>query len=355
MGRLRRLDTEMVRRRLAPSRTQAAKLIEAGRVCLDGEVILKPARQLDPSQAIVVKDSLDPDYASRAGYKLAGALDLLADKAPPITGRRCLDAGASTGGFTDVLLRRGATSVIAVDVGYGQLRWELQQDPRVEVHDRTNVRTLTPEQIGELPQLIVGDLSFISLTVVLPALIKCSLPETDFLLMVKPQFEIGKDRLGAGGVVRDPDDHLEVICRVISSALEGGLQLYAVAASPLPGPAGNVEYFIHLRHRPRTQISDGKEKPAESPCLAPADKEDSVASLKAVSSLSTDRALPDFSFKPAEFSKVSAETSLDFGVAKNSDKATIPAMDRQLRPVPTEEIRSVVWQAICVGPGGNRV
>lgn len=196
--KLRRIDSELVRRGLAKSRSAAAQMIEDGRVKLDGQIVLKPARQMDPAQAIIVEESDDPEYVSRGAHKLAGALDALGDKAPLIEGRRALDAGASTGGFTDVLLRRGAASVVAVDVGYGQLAWKLQSDPRVEVHDRTNVRTLDPASVAPAPELVVGDMSFISLTLVLPALVAAAAPDADFLLMVKPQFEIGKERLGHG-------------------------------------------------------------------------------------------------------------------------------------------------------------
>lgn len=247
MGRLRRLDRELVRRHLATSRAHAARLIVAGRVSVDGQVMPKPASQIDPAQAVVIAETLDAEYASRGGYKLAGALDILGKGAPRIKGKRCLDAGASTGGFTDVLLRRGAGSVIAVDVGYGQLRWSLQQDPRVEVHDRTNIRYLDPQEIGEPAQLVVGDLSFISLKLVIPALVQASTADAEYLLMVKPQFEIGRESLGAGGVVRDPQDHFHTVLGVIAAAQENGLGLKQVAASPLPGPAGNVEYFVYLK------------------------------------------------------------------------------------------------------------
>ena len=189
--KLRRIDSELVRRGIAPSRSSAARMIEEGRVKLDGQVVLKAARQMDPAQAIVVAESDEADYVSRGAHKLAGVLDALGDRAPRIRGRRALDAGASTGGFTDVLLRRGAASVVAVDVGYGQLAWKLQADPRVEVHDRTNVRTLDPATVAPAPELVVGDMSFISLTLVLPALVAAAAADADFLLMVKPQFEIG--------------------------------------------------------------------------------------------------------------------------------------------------------------------
>lgn len=245
--KLRRIDSELVRRKLAPSRSAAARMIEDGRVKLDGQTVLKPARQMDPAQAIVIAESNEPEYVSRGAYKLAGALDALGERAPLIEGRRALDAGASTGGFTDVLLRRGAARVVAVDVGYGQLAWTLQNDPRVEVHDRTNVRTLDPATVAPPPEIVVGDMSFISLTLVLPALVGAAAPNADFLLMVKPQFEIGKERLGHGGVVRNPEHHVETVEKVARRAMELGLDIAAVQASPLPGPAGNVEYFVYMR------------------------------------------------------------------------------------------------------------
>lgn len=245
--KLRRIDSELVRRGLARSRTHAQELIAAGLVFLDGEVVTKPARQMDPAQAIVLHEIAGEDYASRGGHKLAGALDALEDKAPVVESRYCLDAGASTGGFTDVLLRRGAAHVVAVDVGYGQLAWRLRQDPRVEARDRTNVRTLKAGDVDPPPQLVVGDLSFISLTLVLPALVDVAAPDADFLLMVKPQFEVGKERLGHRGVVRDPAQHVETVTAVAQCALQHGLDIAAVQASPLPGPSGNVEYFLHMR------------------------------------------------------------------------------------------------------------
>ncbi|MGC2006039.1 TlyA family RNA methyltransferase, partial [Trebonia sp.] len=162
-------------------------------------------------------------------------------------GKRCLDAGASTGGFTDVLLRAGAAHVVAVDVGYGQLAWSLRTDPRVTVLDRVNVRSLDPALVAPPPAVVVADLSFISLTLVLPALVACAAPDADFALMVKPQFEVGKGRVGAGGVVRDPADRAAAVRAVCDAAASLGLGVRDVTASPLPGPAGNVEYFVWLR------------------------------------------------------------------------------------------------------------
>jgi 23S rRNA (cytidine1920-2'-O)/16S rRNA (cytidine1409-2'-O)-methyltransferase len=162
-------------------------------------------------------------------------------------GKRCLDAGASTGGFTDVLLKRGAGKVVAVDVGYGQLAWSLQQDKRVEIHDRTNIREISIEKIGGEVDLIVADLSFISLKTVLPALVSVAKESADLLLMVKPQFEVGRERLGAGGVVREPELREEAVMEVAAKASELGLGVLGVVASSLPGPSGNVEYFLWLK------------------------------------------------------------------------------------------------------------
>lgn len=248
MARRLRLDAELVRRGLARSRQHAAELIAAGRVSVGGTTATKPATQVDPAQPVAVRDDPDePDYASRGGHKLAGALDALGDAAPRVAGRWALDAGASTGGFTDVLLRRGAEHVVAVDVGYGQLVWSLRTDPRVTVMDRTNVRTLDPAALDRPVDLVVGDLSFISLTLVLPALAGVVTDDADMLLMVKPQFEVGKDRLSSGGVVRDPELHVDAVLGVVAAAEALGLGLRAAVASPLPGPSGNVEYFVHLR------------------------------------------------------------------------------------------------------------
>ncbi|MDO5025835.1 MAG: TlyA family RNA methyltransferase [Trueperella sp.] len=247
MARLIRVDAELVRRGLARSRGQAAELIQNRQVKLDGVVVSKPARQMDPAQALLVTDPPQDEYASRGAYKLLGALDHLGQEGPQVAGVRALDAGASTGGFTDVLLRRGVAHVYAVDVGYGQLAWRLREDPRVTVLERTNVRTLDPQLVSPPANLVVGDLSFISLRLVLPALVACAAPDADFLLMVKPQFEVGKDRLGAGGVVRDVALHHETVMEVAQKARELGLAIQAVAPSPLPGPAGNVEYFLYMK------------------------------------------------------------------------------------------------------------
>jgi 23S rRNA (cytidine1920-2'-O)/16S rRNA (cytidine1409-2'-O)-methyltransferase len=246
MARRARLDAELVRRKLARSRDQAAALVAAGRVQVRGTVAQKVATMIDPADPVVVTgDDPATEYVSRGSHKLAGAL--AAFDGLTVKGRRCLDAGASTGGFTDVLLREGAGHVYAVDVGYGQLAWPLRTDGRVTVMERTNVRTLTPDMLGGPVDLTVADLSFISLRLVLPALAACTGPEGDLALMVKPQFEVGKERVGSGGVVRDPLLRAEAVLDVAATGAELGLGVAGVAASPLPGPSGNVEFFLWFR------------------------------------------------------------------------------------------------------------
>jgi 23S rRNA (cytidine1920-2'-O)/16S rRNA (cytidine1409-2'-O)-methyltransferase len=246
MARRARLDAELVRRKLARSRDQAAALVAAGRVQVRGTVAQKVATMIDPADPVVVTgDDPATEYVSRGSHKLIGAL--AAFSGLPVAGRRCLDAGASTGGFTDVLLRQGAGHVYAVDVGYGQLAWPLRNDERVTVMERTNVRTLTPDVLGGPVDLTVADLSFISLRLVLPALAACTGADGDLALMVKPQFEVGKERVGSGGVVRDPLLRAEAVLAVAATGAELGLGVAGVAASPLPGPSGNVEFFLWFR------------------------------------------------------------------------------------------------------------
>lgn len=249
MVRRVRLDAELVRRGLARSREHARTLIESGRVTVSGQPATKPATVVGTDAAVVVAtgESNDPSYVSRGAYKLIGALDAFEPRGLIVCGRRCLDAGASTGGFTDVLLRRGAAHVVAVDVGYGQLAWSLRTNPAVTVKERTNVRTLEVATIGEPVDLVVADLSFISLTLVLPALRRVGVPGADFVLMVKPQFEVGKGKVGRGGVVREPELRAEAIRSVAAAAAELGLGVAGIVASPLPGPSGNVEYFLWFR------------------------------------------------------------------------------------------------------------
>ncbi len=193
---------------------------------------------------MLVEEEAGEQWVSRGAHKLLGALDAFGFDP---TGKRCLDAGASTGGFTDVLLRRGAAHVVAVDVGYGLLAWSLRTDPRVTVVERVNARALQPEQVGERVDLVVADLSFIPLGLVLPALVACARPEADLMPMVKPQFEVGRENLPSGGVVRDPGARASAVRRVAEQAAALGLGVLGVVASPLPGPSGNVEYFLWLR------------------------------------------------------------------------------------------------------------
>lgn len=248
-----RLDAELVRRGLARSREHASELIAAGRVSVNKTVAAKPATAVSTDADLVVREDPDaPDYASRGGHKLAGALAAFAEGGLSVDGRRCLDAGASTGGFTDVLLRSGAREVVAVDVGYGQLVWALQNDPRVRVHDRTNIREIDLELIGGPVDVVVGDLSFISLELVLGALLAVTAADGDLALMVKPQFEVGKDRLGKGGVVRDLGHRADAVTGIADAAERRGWGARAVTTSPLPGPSGNVEFFLWLRAGPAT-------------------------------------------------------------------------------------------------------
>ena len=244
-----RLDAELVRRGLARSREHASDLIAARRVTVAGALATKPATAITTDSAVVVREEPGhTEFVSRGGHKLEGALSAFAAHGLDVAGLRCLDAGASTGGFTDVLLRRGARRVLAVDVGYGQLAWSIRNDERVEVHDRTNIRDLSPQIVDEPVDVVVGDLSFISLGLVLAPLISVTAPEGALVLMVKPQFEVGKDRVGKGGVVRDVALRAEAVSGVAHRAAELSWGARAVATSPLPGPSGNVEFFLLLRY-----------------------------------------------------------------------------------------------------------
>jgi len=255
-----RLDQELVTRGLARSRTHAAKLISDGKVSSAGSVLAKAALQVDTTTDLTVEAHLEDIYVSRAGHKLAGALEAFPDVV--VSGKRCLDAGASTGGFTDVLLRQGAAHVVAVDVGHGQLVPHLRDDPRVDVHEGMNVRYMAPGQIGGPAQLTVADLSFISLTLVLWPLAQCTEPGGDLVLMVKPQFEVGKERLSRTGVVSSDHERRRAVAQVARAAVDAGLVLMDIAASPLPGQDGNVEYFLWMKRGmsallPKIEVRDG--------------------------------------------------------------------------------------------------
>ncbi|GAA2245967.1 hemolysin [Promicromonospora sukumoe] len=245
-----RVDAELVRRGLARSRRHAADLVAAGRITVAGKVVAKPSTSVSDGDKVTVAPGpdLEHEFASRAALKLAGALDALArvPGAPVVEGAFCADLGASTGGFTDVLLRRGAEHVVAIDVGHDQIVQALRDDDRVTVVEGLNVRDLVPGDLARTPDLVVADLSFISLTVVLPAVAGVLGPGSQALLMVKPQFEVGRERLGSGGVVRDRSLHAEAVTTVLSTAERLGLVARAVVPSPLPGPSGNREFFVWL-------------------------------------------------------------------------------------------------------------
>lgn len=239
-----RLDRWLVESGLAHSRASSADLIRQGRVSVNGSVVAKVARDVGPEDEVELAEASSREYVSRAGHKLAGALEAFPDVV--VQGRRCLDAGASTGGFTQVLLEAGARQVVAVDVGHGQLHPIIRDDPRVEPVEGLNVRNLVPTDIGGLVDLTVGDLSFISLTLVIEPLAKATRPGGDIILMVKPQFEVGKSKLGKGGVVRHEADRSAAVETVRESARASGLDIIADMPSPLPGKDGNREHFLHL-------------------------------------------------------------------------------------------------------------
>lgn len=239
-----RLDQELVRRHLVRSREEASSLIESGHVRVNGIVVTKPARQVLENDSLIIDEEVSR-FASRGGLKLRGALDDLPEIVPK--GKRVIDAGASTGGFTDVLLRSGAKFVYAVDVGYGQLDWRLQQHPQVKVLDRRNIKELKLDEIDSRVDLLVADLSFISLTSVIPIFNELVEPSGEMLLLVKPQFEIGKERLPKGGVLRDSALRAETVRDVAQAAWKNGWGVAGVVASRHPGPSGNVEFFLWLR------------------------------------------------------------------------------------------------------------
>jgi len=226
-------------------------------------VATKAATAVETGTPVVVDSTDVEQWASRGAHKLLGALDAFGYDP---TGKRALDAGASTGGFTDVLLRRGAAHVVAVDVGYGLIAWSLRTDERVTVVERVNARNLEPEQVGEPVDLVVADLSFIPLGLVLPALVRCAKPGADLLPMVKPQFEVGRENLPTGGVVREPEARASAVRRVAGQGLALGLGVRGVVASPLPGPSGNVEFFLWLQAgAPPLQEEDLARAVAEGP------------------------------------------------------------------------------------------
>jgi 23S rRNA (cytidine1920-2'-O)/16S rRNA (cytidine1409-2'-O)-methyltransferase len=237
----RRLDVEMVRRGIVASRSEASEAIRSGKVAVAGRPATKSGTLVTPDEHIALTGP-SRRFVSRGGEKLEAALDRFR---VDVAGRRALDAGASTGGFTDCLLSRGTAHVIALDVGYGQLDWRLRQDPRVTVLERTNIRDVEPEALPYLADLVVADLSFISLATALPSLVSSSASGAVFVLLVKPQFEAGREDVGSGGVVSDPNAWRRAVGSVVRACEEEGVRPTGVMASPLLGPAGNVEFFLH--------------------------------------------------------------------------------------------------------------
>jgi 23S rRNA (cytidine1920-2'-O)/16S rRNA (cytidine1409-2'-O)-methyltransferase len=242
-----RLDAIVVARGLAASRERARALILAGQVRVDGVVVSKAGTPVKPDAAVTL-DERDHPYVGRGGVKLAHALEIFGIA---VEDRLALDVGASTGGFTDVMLRRGARRVVALDVGHGQLDWKLRTDPRVVVLEKINARTLTPEQLPEDARrfdLVTMDVSFISVRQVLPALVPVLAPGADLVVLVKPQFEAGREEVGKGGLVRDAAVQARTVEDVTSAANALGLTRVAAVESPITGTEGNREFFLHLRH-----------------------------------------------------------------------------------------------------------
>lgn len=239
-----RLDTLLVELNLCSSRALSQRLIQAGEVSVNGQVIDKAGTEVETTAQIQIKEK--SPYVSRGGEKLAKAIDVFAIA---VAGRICLDGGISTGGFTDCLLQNGAKKVYGVDVGYGQVDWRLRNDPRVVLKERTNLRYLQPQDLyadEEIADLAVVDVSFISLTKVLPALWQLLIPPREAVLLVKPQFEVGKSRVGKKGVVRDPKDQADAIFQVLQASVQIGWHYRGLTWSPLQGPAGNIEYLLWL-------------------------------------------------------------------------------------------------------------
>jgi len=238
----KRLDLTLLDKKLAPTRQRAQALILAGRVLVNQEPVTKPGTRVSESDLIVIKGT-DMPYVSRGGVKLAEALTQFQIDA---AGRHCMDVGASTGGFTDCLLQNGATHVVAVDVGYGQIAWKLRQDPRVTILERTNIRYLTVEKVPFPVDLAVIDVSFISLKIVVPAIRSFLKPEATVVTLIKPQFEVGRTRVGKGGVVKNPALHEEIIQSLSQFFETDGFRVHGVIPSPITGPKGNKEFLCHM-------------------------------------------------------------------------------------------------------------
>ncbi|MHB1473912.1 MAG: TlyA family RNA methyltransferase [Dermatophilaceae bacterium] len=245
----RRLDVELVARSLARSRGQAREFVKAGSVRLDGSTAKKVSTPVGADQSLELASGVE-GWVSRAAYKLAAALESFGGDGLRAAGKRCFDVGACTGGFTQVLLREGARAVVALDVGHGQLVEEIAGDPRVTECSGINIRDARADDLGGPAELLVADLSFISLRLVLPVLRDLVEPSGDLVLLVKPQFEVGRERLGKGGIVRSARNRAMVIEEVVSAAMKAGLNVKALRRSPIRGATGNAEYLMWLTRRP---------------------------------------------------------------------------------------------------------
>ncbi len=244
MAKKTRLDVLVVERGLVDTRERARAMILAGQVSVDGQVVSKAGAPVAQNAAIELR-APDHPYVGRGGIKLAHALDTFK---VPVAGRHALDIGASTGGFTDVLLQRGASSVIALDVGHGQLDWKLRNDPRVTVREHVNARALTAEHVPQPVDLVTIDVSFISLSYIFPSLPPFLRKPADVIALVKPQFEAGREAVGKGGLVTDPVVHAAAVARATEAAAASGLRKLADTSSPITGASGNREFFLHLRY-----------------------------------------------------------------------------------------------------------
>jgi 23S rRNA (cytidine1920-2'-O)/16S rRNA (cytidine1409-2'-O)-methyltransferase len=242
MGKRQRLDLLLVERQLVASREEGRRRILAGEILVNRQPVTKAGNLIDSAAPITVKAS--PPYVSRGGVKLAKALHEFAIE---VGGKNAIDIGASTGGFTDCLLVHGAAKVIAVDVGYGQLDWKLRNDPRVVVLEKTNIRYLEPASLPFVPELATIDASFISLKLILPKVRSLIATQATVVALIKPQFEVGKGKVGKGGVVRSAQEHSRVIDEISHAALDCGYRVLAVIESPLLGPKGNKEFLLHLK------------------------------------------------------------------------------------------------------------
>lgn len=267
-----RLDRAVYARGLARSRSHAQGLIAAGLVLVDGHVEKKPSAEIGDDQAVTLVREHDT-YVSRAAHKLAGALKSFVPRGLQVDGRTALDAGASTGGFTQVLLEHGAAHVTAIDVGHGQLAPSIRDDPRVTAVEGFNIRDLTPGSAGGGSHLVVGDLSFISLTLVIPPLVAAAAADADFVLLIKPQFELSRAALDKHGVVTSRALRIDAVVRVCESILKEGLDIVAVEPSVLPGPSGNVEFFVWARQTWQARNA------AASPALTREELDAAIAAL----------------------------------------------------------------------------